>query len=113
MRLNYPIPIKLNCRNQLKDTKVVSAYLCEKSLKNFCFISHLLIFQASILSFHMYFLFLMRFQGSEIANQPVMISSCGTYNIDPSPYLVEFEEAEVQSNSVVCIIYPCIIPVLV
>ncbi|KAI3452322.1 hypothetical protein Pfo_008987 [Paulownia fortunei] len=38
--------------------------------------------------------------GSEIADQPVTISSCGTYNVDPSPYLVDFEEAEIGSNSV-------------
>lgn len=46
----------------------------------------------------------MRFQGSEIADQPVAISSCGTHNVDPSPYLVDFGGAETGSNSVVCII---------
>ncbi|KAH6791140.1 hypothetical protein C2S51_006146 [Perilla frutescens var. frutescens] len=38
--------------------------------------------------------------GSEIANQPVAISSCGTYNVDPSPYLADFHEAEIGSNTV-------------
>ncbi|KAG6396040.1 hypothetical protein SASPL_142178 [Salvia splendens] len=36
--------------------------------------------------------------GSEIANQPVAISSCGTYNVDPSPSL--FVEGQ-QSNQFV------------
>ncbi|KAH6774510.1 hypothetical protein C2S52_002520 [Perilla frutescens var. hirtella] len=39
--------------------------------------------------------------GSEIANQPVAISSCGTYNVDPSPYLADFHEAEIGSYNAV------------
>ncbi|KAL0450568.1 UNVERIFIED_CONTAM: Binding partner of ACD11 1 [Sesamum latifolium] len=38
--------------------------------------------------------------GSEIAGQPVAICSCGTYNVDASPYLVDFGEEENGSNSV-------------
>ncbi|PIN24499.1 hypothetical protein CDL12_02771 [Handroanthus impetiginosus] len=37
--------------------------------------------------------------GSEIAGQPVIISSSGTFYIDPSPYLFDFPEAEIGSYS--------------
>ncbi|KAL7140948.1 hypothetical protein ABFS83_08G021300 [Erythranthe nasuta] len=37
--------------------------------------------------------------GSEIANQPVTITSCGTHDIDPSPYLYDFDEAYVATNN--------------
>ncbi|KAK4393091.1 Binding partner of ACD11 1 [Sesamum angolense] len=41
-----------------------------------------------------------KIKGSEIAGQPVAICSCGTCNVDPSPYLVDFGEEENESNSV-------------